>query len=71
MLNKILRFVIVTMSIIAGLMMTDRIIPFLAPLVSVEFLQTGIFGITLTTILSFLTAAFWAGLSGFCWRLFC
>ncbi|VBB08501.1 Hypothetical protein LUCI_3774 [Lucifera butyrica] len=53
LLDKTLRFVITVLAAIGGLMMTDRIIPLLPPPITTEFMHTGVFGITLATILSF------------------
>lgn len=64
MLDKILRFIIIALSVIVGLMLTDRVIPLLAPLVSEEFFTTGIFGITLATIFSFIVGGLAGGLVG-------
>lgn len=65
MLDKILRFIIIILSVVAGLMMTDRIIPLLAPLVSEEFFKIGIFGITMATIFSFFGGGLIGGIIGF------
>ncbi|KYZ77910.1 twitching motility protein PilT [Anaerosporomusa subterranea] len=65
MLDKILRFIIIVLSVIAGLMMTDRIIPLLAPWVSEEFFSVGIFGITVATIFSFVGGGLIGGFIGF------
>lgn len=65
MLDKILRFIIVILSVIAGLMMTDRVIPLLAPWVSEEFFSVGIFGITMATIFSFVVGGLIGGFIGF------
>lgn len=65
MLDKILRFVITVLAAIGGLMMTDRVIPYLAPLLSEEFLRVGIFGVTMTTIMSFIFGGLVGGAIGF------
>lgn len=65
MLEKILRFVITILSAIGGLMITDRIIPILASLLSAEFLSFGMFGITMTTVLSFVFGGLVFGIIGF------
>lgn len=65
MLDKILRFVITALMAVGGLMLTDRIIPVLASLVNPEFLRIGVFGITMTTILSFVFGALVGGAVGF------
>lgn len=65
MLDKILRFIIIVLSVVAGLMLTDRIIPLLAPLVSEEFFTVGIFGITVATIFSFVVGGLIGGIIGF------
>ena len=65
LLDKILRFVIIALAAVGGLMMTDRVIPYVAPLLSEEFLQFGIFGVTMTTILSFVFGGLAGGVLGF------
>lgn len=65
MLDRVLRFVLTILMAIAGLMLTDRIIPILATIVGTEFLRIGIFGITMTTILSFIFGALVFGVIGF------
>ena len=65
MLDKVLRFVITVLAAIGGLMMTDRMIPYLAPLLSEEFLRVGIFGVTMTTIMSFVFGGLVGGAMGF------
>ena len=65
MLDKVLRFMITVLAAIGGLMMTDRIIPYLASVVSPEFLSLGFFGITAATILSFIVGGLLGGLLGF------
>ncbi len=65
MLDKILRFVLTVLAGIGGLMITDRLIPILASLVSTEFLRIGIFGVTMTTILSFVFGGLVFGFLGF------
>ena len=65
MLNKILRLLIIVLSATGGLMITDRIIPLLAAMVNTEFLHIGVFGITMTTILSFIIGGIAGGVFGF------
>ena len=65
MLDKALRFVITVIAGIGGLMMTDRILPYLTYVVSPEFLSLGIFGITTATILSFVVGGLAGGFLGF------
>lgn len=65
LLDKVLRFVITVLAAIGGLMMTDRMIPYLAPLLSEEFLRVGIFGVTMTTIMSFVFGGLVGGAMGF------
>lgn len=65
MLDKALRFVITVLAAVGGLMMTDRIIPYLASVVNPEFLRVGVFGITMATILSFVLGALIGGAFGF------
>lgn len=65
MIDKGLRFVIVVLSAIGGLMITDRIIPLLPAIISQEFLHIGFFGITMTTILSFVFGGIVGGIVGY------
>ena len=65
MLDKVLRFVITVFSAIGGLMMTDRVIPYVATLLSEELLHVGIFSITMTTIMSFIFGGLVVGAIGF------
>ena len=65
MLDKILRFIIIVLAVIVGLMLTDRVIPLLAPWVSEEFFSVGIFGITVATIFSFAVGGIIGGFIGF------
>jgi uncharacterized protein YacL len=54
MLEKTLRWIIVFLCVLGGLMMMDRIVVYLPEIVSKDFLSLGFFGITLATVLSFL-----------------
>lgn len=65
MLDKSLRVVIAILSAVGGLMITDRIIPLLPAIISQEFLHMGFFGITMTTILSFVFGGLAGGIVGF------
>lgn len=65
MLDKVLRFVITALAAIGGLVMTDRVIPYLATLLSEDFFNIGIFGITMTTIMSFIFGGLVGGAIGF------
>ncbi|SMD14255.1 PIN/TRAM domain-containing protein [Sporomusa malonica] len=65
MIDKTLRIIITILAAVGGLMITDRIIPFLAAVVSEEFLTIGVFGITMTTILSFVFGGLAGGIVGF------
>ncbi|MDR3589437.1 MAG: PIN/TRAM domain-containing protein [Negativicutes bacterium] len=65
MLDKTLRFAITVLAAVGGLMVTDRIIPYLASLVSPELLSFGFFGITVATILSFVVGGLTGGILGF------
>ena len=51
MIDKTLRILITVLAAVGGLMITDRIIPLLAVVVSEEFLNIGVFGVTMSTIL--------------------
>ena len=65
MLDKVLRFVITILTAIAGLMLVKLINPFLTSMISAEFLQMGLFGLTMTTILSFVDGGIVGGVIGF------
>ncbi|MDF2568866.1 MAG: yacL [Sporomusa sp.] len=65
MIDKTLRIIITVLAAVGGLMITDRIIPLLAAVVSEEFLTIGVFGITMTTILSFVFGGLAGGIVGF------
>ena len=65
MLDKALRFVIIALAAVGGLMMTDRILPYLANIVNPELLSSGFFGITLATLLSFVVGGIAGGFLGF------
>lgn len=65
MLDKVLRFSITVLAAIGGLMMTDRVIPYLANLINAEFLQYGLFGVTMTTFMSFILGGLVGGAVGF------
>jgi uncharacterized protein YacL len=65
LLDKVLRFVITALAAIGGLVMTDRVIPYLATLLSEDFFNIGIFGITMTTIMSFIFGGLVGGAIGF------
>jgi uncharacterized protein YacL len=64
-IDKTLRIIITVLAAVGGLMITDRIIPLLAAVVSEEFLTIGVFGITMTTILSFVFGGLAGGIVGF------
>ena len=64
MLEKTLRFAIIFLCVIGGLMTMDRIVVYLPAIVSAEFLSLGFFGITLATVLSFLFGGLLGGLFG-------
>lgn len=65
MIDKTLRILITILAAVGGLMITDRIIPLLAVVVSEEFLNIGVFGVTMTTILSFVFGGIAGGILGF------
>ncbi|HWR45320.1 PIN/TRAM domain-containing protein [Sporomusa sp.] len=65
MIDKTLRILITVLAAVGGLMITDRIIPLLAVVVSEEFLRIGVFGVTMTTILSFVFGGLVGGVVGF------
>lgn len=65
MIDKTLRIIIVGLAAVGGLVLTDRIIPLLATVVGEEFLRIGVFGITMTTILTFVFGGLVGGIVGF------
>lgn len=65
MLNSVLRFVVTALAAIGGLMLTDRIVPLLATVLSAEFLHMGFFNITMATILSFVVGGLLGAIIGF------
>ena len=65
LLDKVLRFVITILTAIAGLMLVKLINPFLTSIIGAEFLQMGLFGLTMTAILSFLVGGILGGIVGF------
>ncbi|CVK21721.1 PIN/TRAM domain-containing protein [Sporomusa paucivorans] len=65
MIDKTLRLLITFLAAVGGLMITDRIIPLLATVVGEEFLRIGVFGITMTTILTFVFGGLVGGIVGF------
>lgn len=65
LLDKVLRFVITILTAIAGLMLVKLINPFLTSIIGAEFLQMGLFGLTMTAILSFLIGGILGGFVGF------
>ncbi|MCM0760526.1 PIN/TRAM domain-containing protein [Sporomusa sphaeroides DSM 2875] len=64
-MDKTLRLLITFLAAVGGLMITDRIIPLLATVVGEEFLRIGVFGITMTTILTFVFGGLVGGIVGF------
>jgi uncharacterized protein YacL len=64
-IDKTLRLLITFLAAVGGLMITDRIIPLLATVVGEEFLRIGVFGITMTTILTFVFGGLVGGIVGF------
>ncbi|MBP2663999.1 MAG: yacL [Firmicutes bacterium] len=65
MVDKTLRIIITILAAVGGLMITDRIMPLLATVISEEFLRIGVFGVTMTTILSFVFGGLAGGVVGF------
>lgn len=51
--NNILKFIIILTGIVLGVLFTDKIIPYLNIVVGDELSKIGIYGITITTIISF------------------
>lgn len=65
MLDRVLRFVITILMAIVGLMLMRMASPLVTLLIGAEFSQMGIFGMTLTNILSVLFGAILGGALGF------
>ncbi len=65
MIDRTLRIIITMLAAIGGLVITDRIMPLLATIISEEFLRIGVFGVTMTTILTFVVGGLVGGLVGF------
>jgi len=65
LLNKVLLFVITVLSAIGGLMMTEHIIPLLASVINIDFLRIGFFGVTMTTVISFIIGGTVGGVLGY------
>lgn len=65
MIDKTLRLIITFLAAVGGLMITDRIIPLLATVIGEEFFRIGVFGITMTTILTFVFGGVVGGIVGF------
>jgi uncharacterized protein YacL len=65
MIDRALRIIITILAAVGGLVITDRIMPFLATVISEEFLRIGVFGVTMTTILTFVVGGLVGGLVGF------
>lgn len=65
MIDKSLRIIITILAAVGGLVITDRIIPLLATVISEEFLQIGVFGITMATMVSFVFGGLVGGVIGF------
>lgn len=65
MINKVLRLAITALAAVGGLMLTDNIMPVVVALVSPTFLNVGVFGMTMTTILSFTIGAIIGGGLGY------
>ncbi|SDF48674.1 PIN/TRAM domain-containing protein [Sporomusa acidovorans] len=65
MIDRTLRIIITILAAVGGLMITDRVVPLMASVISEEFLKIGVFGITMTTILSFIFGGLLGGIVGF------
>ncbi|MDU2065193.1 MAG: PIN/TRAM domain-containing protein [Sporomusaceae bacterium] len=65
MLDKILRFSCSLLAAVGGVVLTDRIMPFIQDLLNVDLLNYGIFGITLATLLLFILGASIGAIIGF------
>ena len=65
MIDRTLRIIITILAAIGGLVITDRFVPFMATVISEEFLRIGVFGITMTTILTFVVGGLVGGIIGF------
>ncbi|MBP2637659.1 MAG: PilT protein domain protein [Firmicutes bacterium] len=65
MIDRTLRIIITILAAIGGLVITDRYMPFMATVISEEFLRIGVFGVTMTTILTFVVGGLVGGIIGF------
>lgn len=65
MLDKILRLLFTILFGTAGLMLTNKLMPYLSGALNIAILKTGFFGITLATIISFFIGALLGGLIGY------
>ena len=65
MLDKILRITITAIFALTGLLLMNTLIPLLSSLIGAEFFRIGVFGVTMTTILSFLFGTLVFGILGF------
>ena len=65
MLDKILRLLFTVLFGTAGLMLANKLLPYLSGSLNIAILKTGFFGITLTTIISFFIGALLGGLIGY------
>ena len=65
MLDKILRGTITVVAGVSGLLLMNTLIPLLSSLFGAEFFRIGVFGVTMTTILSFLFGMLFFGILGF------
>ena len=65
MLDKILRGTVTVVAGLSGLLLMNTLIPLLSALVGAEFFRIGVFGVTMTTILSFLFGMLFFGALGF------
>lgn len=64
-LDRILRGTITVVAGLSGLLLMNTLIPLFSALVGAEFFRIGVFGVTMTTILSFLFGMLFFGALGF------
>ncbi len=64
-MDKVLRITVTALAALAGLLLMNTLIPMLSSTFGAEFFRIGVFGVTMTTILSFLFGTLVFGILGF------
>ncbi len=64
-MDKVLRITITLIAALSGLLLMNSLIPMLSSMIGAEFFRIGVFGVTMTTILSFLFGTLVFGILGF------